>query len=199
MANESPREATITLWGKPNTHVTGRKVSSCQQGFGRRGFRRKRQKTRQRPSIGSSIGRLPYRKWLDFVSQDGKSEAESNLWVLGVPLVSKLRAKLGSTLRLVTRVLGLPHIGAFFTEAMMDLRPQDQWPQKASQSLARRGSSRSCSVPWRAPSTCDELDKPAKASQDFITGSPLKPESGQPSTKRGGIYARESSGSPWRS
>jgi hypothetical protein len=41
-----------------------------------------------------------------------------------------------------------------------------------------------------------ELDKPAKASQDFVTGSPLKPESRQPSTKRGGVYARESSGSP---
>src|SRR5271166_811867 len=62
--------------------------------------------------IGSAIGRSPHRKWLDFVSLNGKSEFASDLWALGIPLVSRLRPKQASALRLVTRVLGLPLVAA---------------------------------------------------------------------------------------
>jgi hypothetical protein len=37
---------------------------------------KKRLMTPHRPSIGLAIGRLPHRKWLDFVSPNGKSEVD---------------------------------------------------------------------------------------------------------------------------
>ena len=39
-----------------------------------------------------------------------KKRVESDLWALGIPLVSRLRPKQGATLPPVTRVLGLPQI-----------------------------------------------------------------------------------------
>jgi hypothetical protein len=41
---------------------------------------------------------------------DGKSEIANELRALGTPRVTRLRPKRGSTLRLVTRVLGLPQL-----------------------------------------------------------------------------------------
>jgi hypothetical protein len=82
-------------WGKPNTRVIGRKVSGFREGDWADGDFAETTKGAPEAIIGSAIGRLPHRKWLDFVSPDAKSEVASDLWALGILLVNRLRPKQG--------------------------------------------------------------------------------------------------------
>jgi hypothetical protein len=56
------------IWGKPNTRVTGRKVSGCREGDWAGVDFAETTKGAPEAIIGSAIGRLPHRKWLDFGS-----------------------------------------------------------------------------------------------------------------------------------
>jgi hypothetical protein len=119
--------------GKPNTRVTSRKVSGCREGFGRSRFRRNdERRTRGHHCVGHW---LPHR---NFVSPSGKGEVASDLWALGMPLANRLRPKQGSTLRLVTRVLGLPQL-EHCTAGVCGLFRFALWPGIA-RTTARAGS-----------------------------------------------------------
>ena len=70
--------------GKPNTRVISRKVMGCRErGWAGVDFAGT---TKDGPEaiVGSGIGRLPHRKWFDFVSPDRKTAVASDLRALGI-------------------------------------------------------------------------------------------------------------------